>query len=297
MFFSEDKLFQDFLSFCHAQLLTKDVDPVYPLLERLYSHFTPEEALWHTLLYVSYYHLGSVTRVYPHTPVRSALPAQFARLSCATERRGFRGGTISKHLLSVQEITRPYESLTAFFQEGLSRSDPYANWQTLTDRLQRFWGNGRWAAYKTCEILMSVHHYPLVAPNMGNEFSSGPRQGLALFYPTVVGNTPQAVRILDEQGEDLLRRVHKHDIVLHIAQLETMLCDFHAVYEGRYYIGHDIDQMLAQLYTLSPLEAKELFSLRAELFPDAYLGEVHGWNGPDRVRKTLYKKTGVLLLR
>ena len=32
-----------------------------------------------------------------------------------------------------------------------------------------------------------------------------------------------------------------------IEQVETILCDFHALAEGRYYVGHDIDQMQEQL--------------------------------------------------
>jgi len=182
--------------------------------------------------------------------------------------------------------------------------DPQESWRRLQRLLRQPYGNGRWAAYKTGEILMKVNGYRLEPTDMGNDFSTGPRQGLALFFDVVKGNGPDALRELDKQGELLrLTLAYDYGIVLPIEELETALCDFHALTDGRYYVGHDIDSMQEQIQNAAADFRKggelveEIWMAREKALPRAYLGEFTGRNGVDRRRLSAYSHTGEILCR
>jgi hypothetical protein len=299
-----EQRFVDFVNFCMHQLASQDVDPVYPVLSRLYElyreyHMMDEEgALWHTFLYVGYYSLPSATRAYALAPRPMRLTPAQATLPTGTERRGFRGGAITRHLSSLVYLLDRYGTLSNWLTQGFG-PDKRANWHRLQVTLQVPWGNGRWAAYKTGEILQKVHGFPVQPTDMGHSFSTGPRHGLALFYREVPGNTADAIRTLDRQGEDLLQKLMAYGVEMGIEQLETMLCDFHALYKGRYYVGHDIDQLQEQIASsgLPTEQAWPLWKARRDALPHEYLGELHGWHGVDRARKKVYQQTGKVVIR
>lgn len=291
-------LFQNLLFFSRAQLASFDVDPLYPVLRYLHRGMDHEQALWHSILYVGYYNLASATAAFLTTPLPKHLSERVARYPTGVERRGFRGGAITQHISSLLEWRKVYGGLDAFLREGFGPR-PRSNWLILQENLQRVWGNGRWAAYKTGEILQKVHDFPVEPTDMGHAFSSGPRHGLALFYGEVSGNTTETISRLDRQGDALLADLRDQGVVMGIEQLETMLCDFHALVQGRYYVGHDIDQFQAQLLA-SPLpqtSLEPLWDARRNVLPHAYLGELNGWQGVDHARKRIYKQTGRIVTR
>jgi hypothetical protein len=78
-----------------------------------------------------------------------------------------------------------------------------------------------------------------------------------------------------------------------------VLCDFNSTRKGHYYVGHDIDQMLAQIKAagLSPDDERLLLDIRREVFPADYLGELNGWDGVDKDRRKVYQRTGVIVWR
>lgn len=291
-------LLQDFFRFCVLQLESRDVDPVYPVLAQLEKTMEPEQALWHTLLYVGYYSLASATMAFSQVPFIDYLPTGVENLPTGVERRGFRDGSLRKHVVSLLLLRKQYGSLQAWLKRGFG-ADTHLNWHILQNNIRLAWGNGRWAGYKTAEILSTVQQYPVSPTDMGNAFSSGPRQGLALFYGEVMGNTHAAIRLLDEQGDHLLTLTRKQGIDLDIAQLETMLCDFHALAEGRYYVGHDIDQMQEQLIksALPPSLQEPLWHARKMTLPHHYLGEFGGWNGVQKERKKWYQQHREVVFR
>lgn len=296
--FVKEKLLLNFTRFCLLQLYNQDVDPVYPLLRELHKEMDEETALWHTFLYVAYYNLASATIAFSSLPEPFRIKSEHIMLSTGTERRNFRNGSINRHITSLLVLHHHYGTFSSFLQQGFTE-DKKRNWRRLQETLQLLWGNGRWAAYKTAEILMKVHDFPLQATDMGNEFSTGPRQGLALFYPSVSGNTKQAIALLDRQGEQLFEEMRKRGVYMGIEQLETMLCDFHAMAEGGYYPGHDIDLLQQQLLKapLSEELALPIWEARRKVIPHEYLGECNGWNGVDRERKSYYKREGIILGR
>lgn len=294
-----EKLFNDLVLFSKAQLESLDVDPLYPVLSYLHKPMEPEQALWHTLLYVGYYNIVSATVAFDAQQEPGPLPDFCNALPTGMERRYFRNGTIYQHFNHLLAIRDHYGSFHDWLTDGFREDDPCYNWEKVQANLQLPWNNGRWAGYKTAEILFKVHGYPLLPTDMGLDFNRGPRPGLGLFYPIPEGRSKQEVALMNAQGEDLLSRLVKAEVFLGIEQLETMLCDFHTLFEGRYYVGLDIDQMQEQLLKANaPARLLEpLWKARKEVLPHAYLGELHDWFGVDSKRKSHYKQTGEILVR
>lgn len=279
------------------QVTTGDLDPAYPVLGKLVDAWdlNRDQTAWLIALHVAYYHLGSTLAAFSRTNGSArALPATPAALDalgllslpCATERRGHRSPVaLARHLRAIGETHRDGGN-SWYARSGW-------DWTRLNDQLVTVEGNGRWAAYKTAELLQKVAQVPMVATDAGHRYSTGPRKGLELLYPDLpTGQDPDAIALLDKLTAELSTELGEPDL----AQVETSLCDFHSLTKGTYYLGHDIDAMLAQLldphvpYPTSP----QVWAARVSSFDSTLLGELNGWAGP-RVRlKPLYRATGVL---
>lgn len=277
------ELYEQLIDFASEHVDSQDIDPVYPVLAYYLADERPEYQAWVVLCYVAFYNLPAGLQfaadcpgpAYLDTAIRTA-----DKLPKGTERRGLRRpGYLYRHLASVRALAAEHGGVQGWLQAGLDGSRA-ANWRLLQYNLQRAWGNGRWAAYKTGEILGSVLRYPVRPTDAGHAWSSGPRQGLALFYGPVQGNGPRAVARLDDQTEELRKRLRLDGVHLEVEQLETVLCDFHSHHHGRYYVGHDIDQMWKQLIEgvngrwLSYDLFERLRAIRAKVFDPKYLMEV-----------------------
>ena len=83
------------------------------------------------------------------------------------------------------------------------------------------------------------------------------------------------------------------------SQLETVLCDFHSLERGHYYVGHDIDQMLEAVNRpeVDPEVRHLILRARQATLPHRYLGELQGWDGVDKQRRVAYAATGAVLDR
>lgn len=284
-------MFPDYQRFHGLALKTRDVDPVYPVLKDLADTggLSEEDRIRLVMLHVAYYHMGSAL---------AAFEGRISVLPCATERRGHRDPKkLQRHLDDLKSIGDGPGGFSAWFSYDL-RGEPRECWNRVTERLLGVYGNGRWAAFKTAEMLWKVCGFPIQAPDMGHAYSSGPRQGLKLLVPNLPeGNSRETVRRLDELSEELCVSLRESGLAASVEEVETTLCDFHALVEGRYYVGHDIDQMLRQLLDVQSGLTKWALASRREVLPEAYLGEVHGWSGPDRERKSVYKRTGKIVER
>lgn len=280
----------DYLAFHRAAIATGDIDPSYPVLgvigRRL--NLAAEQRVWLTFLHVAYYHLGSALRALdvagadpnPLTPVLTD------KAKTGTERRAHRvPGRLAVHTRSLADIAWAHGGLEAWLWQGLDPGRPEAGWRRTVDRLTLVDGNGRWAAYKTAEILWKVNGLPIRAPDMGHAHSSGPRHGLDLLMGGLPrGNRPSDVKALDQASARLCAWLAARNAPHQVEEVETTLCDFHALHAGRYYTGHDVDQMLEHLNAVPSGYSQVAFAARTEVFPPALLGEVNGWTG---VRKNL----------
>lgn len=287
-------MWHDYVRFHREQMESWDIDPVYPVLKWIGRDADRESALWLTFLHVAYYHIGSALAVWHEYPLPTVPRDDLLKLPTGTERRAHRDpAKLKKHLTDL--VARG--SLEDFLALAV-RKDPLRSWARMELLLQTIWGNGRWATYKTSEMLMKVNDVPLQATDMGHKNGSGSRHGLKLLFPEApTGNSAREIALLDRLSQTLVDKLRAEGAPATLETAETSLCDFHSMLKGRYYVGHDIDAMLSQLQAVrSPLTEVAL-QARKETLPHRYLGELNGWGRTDDDRKRHYKLTGEVLFR
>lgn len=299
-------LFDDYVRFHRIQMANRDVDPVYPVLKRIgeLESWTQEERVRSVFLHVAYYDLGSCLAALDRRDgaFLRAFTEPREGLACGSERRRNRmGNNLQVHLADLHEAAAAYNGLSQMVQDFCT-DNPAESWQRVSGAVQDIDGNGRWAAFKTCEMLAEVCGYPLEAPDMGHANSSGPRSGMELLFPearTLIGNRLEIIAKLDELSLGLVDALEQLGAEASLATAETTLCDFHSLAAGRYYPGLDIDEMQKQLERAPlGLDMREVAAMaRREELPEAYVGELNGRTGVDAARKRVYYLTGEIVER
>lgn len=276
-------LLDDLVDFASWQCISGDIDPVYPTVRKLLDEWAldPTDELRFLVFYEAWYSLPSAVTAWLEMGGwhGQRVPERLALLPTGIERRGLRGGGITEHLVNAWEVV---PLLT-----------PEYGWGVLRGSVERIHGNGRWASYKLAELCQRVLGWPLVPPDAGHADSTGPRQGLELLMgETFLGNSARVIETLDAATEwitEALRPAGVRDV----AETETMLCDFHALVDGRYYVGHDWDVMLHHTPVEGPTSELILRS-RAAATEARWLGEHSGWTGVRRELRPLYRDQGRL---
>lgn len=287
----------DLQTFAKWHVASGDIDPVYPVLRRLTDHLCndEDEGVSLALLYVAYYDLPSALSTWMEgwRPGMELTDAQLRRPT-GTERRAHRTlPRFAEHIHFLGMVHRHYGSWADALTTDLT--DPSLLWHWLQERLASWRGNGRWAAYKTGEILVNVFNFPAVPTDAGHRVSSGPRHGLTDVWPELApltGNDPATIGVLDRYTEELT-----WFLGLPVEQVETVLCDWHSVLKGHYYVGHDIDLMLTQALrpNVHPEAMRMISAAREASFDSMWLGEASGWDGVRPKLKRLYIDTGELI--
>lgn len=281
----DPKLFDAFVKFARGQVLSGDIDPSYPLLKTIYASekLKPEETLWRTLLYVTWYHLGSAEKVWKAHPTAATIdPNRFASLPTGVERRGFRGltGNVAARAFVAAVLARASGSLYRWVD---SCGTGEAGWKNVRKELEAVAGAGPWASFKWADLMKNVHGFSIEAPDIGvggKSATSGPIPGMVLLTGC---DWKTCALDIGLQKKLLLAAVEKGAPLSGLDQLETALCDFNSLAKGSYYLGHDIDSQMDQLQTAGP----GLWEARA-VFPKRYRGELGRppWTG---IRKQLKK--------
>lgn len=298
------QLMPTFTAFHAEQLTSWDIDPVYPVLRHVLTHGSWDTAqrVWAGLLHVAYYDLGSALKVFAHHPTPELPHESLLRIPCGTERRAHRDPRVlARHLAALTDLARLHGGLDTWLRDSIADG----GYPAATATLMSVWGNGRWATYKSCELLAHLlgdvdpWWLTLMPTDMGHAHSSGPRHGLELLLPGQLpsGNDAASVAYLDAVSADLAADLAAAGYPTPIAMVETSLCDFHSLVGGRYYTGHDIDQMQLQLDRTGSTLTPAAFNARAATLPVAYLGEHHGWTGPEPALRRHYAVTGDLVTR
>ena len=258
-----------------------------------------DTGVWLTFLHVAYYNIGSALQVFALHKDPTQPGSDLLKLPCATERRAHRLPTkLARHLQELANISLYHGGLHAWMHRHIVWGDPVASWHAMSRELQTVYGNGRWAAYKTCEMLWKVNGFNLAAPDMGHANSTGPRHGMALLYQNLPqDNSQSTIRLLDGLSLDVINNLEQRNVKATIETAETSLCDFHALVDGRYYVGHDIDGMQQQLITTPSNLTARAFAARRKTIPNEYLGELGGWVGVQADRKRIYRDTGQIITR
>lgn len=295
------RLTADHRRFHEIAVASSDVDPIYPVYRSLADRLGLDQAAraWLVFCHVAYYHAGSALAAFAATGYARDAAVAPIDVPVGTERRAhWTRPRLVAHLAALERAARPFAGdLWAWATEGLP-DRPHAAWRELTVRLEGLDGNGRWAAFKTAEMLQQICGAPVAAPDMGHAHSSGPRHGLELLRPGLpAGNSPADIRRLDTASAELIRDLRQAGLHATVENTETTLCDFRSMWAGRYYVGHDIDHMQHQLTQVPVPFTEAAWKARADTLPRAYLGELNGWYGVDRDRRGHYRRTGEVIAR
>lgn len=234
---------EDFAVFCAAMRDAGDIDPLYPVLRHVLRDqrgLVGDDLVDALVVYVAYYHAPSALRV---------LDGERLDGPTGVERRGLRGGKVHRHLASVAAYRDRYGGAARWLQAGWV-GDARRDWQATRRSFEDAWGNGRWASYKLCELLEVAAGWPITAPDMGMVGASGPLGGIRVLYPERDWTPPLA----EEEGRRLRDWLASRGEPLRLSEVETCLCDFHSLAEGRYYVGHDAGMLVSATAAL-PLGA------------------------------------------
>lgn len=294
------QLWEDFATFHAIQTYSQDMDPIYPVLKEVGSHFLDESATWLVFLHVAYYHIGSALKVFSLYRHPTVPQEELLKLPCLVARRGHRDPIrLAKHLDSLCLKAAQHNGLHAWISSLIIPGDPKGSWKVVNDELMTIWGNGRWAAYKTAEMLWKCNGFELEAPDMGHANSSGPRKGLQMLYGNNLpqGNSPGEIEKLDKLSLNVVQFLANKNLEVGIETAETSLCDFYALKNGRYYPGIDIDEMQECLDKVPSDLTEWAYKARQKVIPHEYLGELNGWKEIDKSRKQVYRITGQILER
>jgi hypothetical protein len=280
-FEDKDFLFDVFCRFGTLQVYSWDIDPTYPVLRKIYDMegISPNNRLWRTFLYVTFYSLGSSYRVWDKHPEPCLPPPEDLREPTGIERRGFRArpDLVQKHIQAALDATNGGDFLGWVQSYGTGED----GWNNARDAMRSLPWGGNWSAYKWADLLAATHDVALTAPDFGvggGGATAGPIPGMVILtgHPW-----EKCAKDIDLQ-RDLYERCVKAGVPFKgMDQVETSLCDFNSLCKGRFYVGHDVD---SQMEHFKKGGVPPLFWEARSAIPDEYRGEKRDWFG---VRKSL----------
>lgn len=283
-------LWDDFADFARAEHLSGDVDPSARVLRRLYAaeKVDAETALWRSLLYLTWYHLGSAERVWTAHPSPAELShVAFGSLPVGVERRSFKGvgGNVLARTFVRSVLRRAGGSLAPWVA---SFGSGEAGWRSARAELEGVAGAGPWASWKWAELLRAVHGVEIAAPDVNVD---GKNAAVKVALAAVLDHPVD--EDLNGFAGGVLTRLWGRDVQLAgLDELRAVLVRFGALLKGAYYVGHDVDLQLEQLEGAS----RPLWAAR-DVFPAPYRGEKAKapWNGVRRDLKKRYALGGELV--
>ena len=282
---ADKRLWKSFLRFSRYHLKSRDVDPVYPVL-RAYYHMkkmTEEERLWFTYIFCVYYDLGSAEKFFIERPKPKHIGKRLAALPTGVERRGMRGangGKLVKRHLNAVVLQGALCPLADF-------PSPKKGWTIIRKWYETsFPFTGPWSSYKFADLIRNVHGAEITAPDFGVG-GGGKIAGPVACLVSLTGKDWKECATNLNLHNDLYAKAKDEGVDYDgMEEMETCLCDFNSATHGRYYIGHDIDQMQAQL--IGADASKTMYKARGLVLNDRYLGEKNDWEGVRKHLKKLY---------
>lgn len=276
---SDKEGWADFCAFAKATVLAGDDAPAFALLRRSYAlaKLPPDIALWRSLIFLTWFHLGSAETVWTAHPSPGSIDEdRFAALPTGVERRSFRGlvGNRGARAFIAAVRARSGGSLLRWVTASGTGTD---GWERARRELQSVAGAGAWASYQWVAVARSIHGFPIEAPALD---ASGAIATLAGF----LGKEPKALRKDKALQRAALREAVSCGAPLSgLDDLERCLVAFAELRKGARYVGHDIDAQMDELKRGS----SRLWKAR-DVFPKKLLGELGDprWFG---VRKELKK--------
>lgn len=253
-------LLKDFFIYSQAELASNDIAPWADLFRVIYEEelLPRADAWWLTTLYNTYDRTDSAWRYYQRWPSlarwnvdpRKADAASHQLYPRTGERRNLHGGSVLRRLQSYSDILGEQDPLTWLCQ-SLDYDSPGADFATLTLQMRQVWGVGRQAAFEWAEFAGKVIGLPIDAADGQFYESSGPRQSIERMYNA--GNKMTEDE-LNWAANDLQARLSLEGMDVPFVDLETMVCDFNVMRNGRYFVGRHLTALRGEVQGFEMLE-------------------------------------------
>jgi len=293
-----------FSAFAKRQLETRDYDPFHPMLWKLQEGMNREESLWSSFLYMAFYSMGSSYCAWSTNKPLAKLPDHADGWHIGLQRRNLRASSVVKHVEDMSIKARKAGGIEAWLTEGFT-SDLKGNWRLLIEKLESVWGNGRWAAYTTAELFQKANNLEVEPACMGLDGATGPRKGLIKLSGL---GADADLETLEAYGDALvakMRQIHPDPGIpwarhgYDYAMVESTLCDFYGLTQGRYYVGRDIDRIAGRMVAQQDrvdIDLKPVWDARAQMFPKYLLTEERKVTpvGVDWTRAKVFKNQGII---
>jgi hypothetical protein len=228
----DEERVRDLISFAYQELTSGDIEPWAAVIAELHrTAMSTEDALWLTKTYNAYDDLGSAVSFVERWPTPRAWSHGYdvslaAQLTIGRERRNLYGGRIVHHIDCYAS------SLNGGTQEQWLKGRDEFGLDPATEHLRTIWGTGRLAAFEWAEFLVKIGQWNVQPTGAQLWESSGPRRSIeALCGPA------RSPHELHGMSLDLRHHLEASGVSLSWWDFETVVCDFHVMRQGRYYVG------------------------------------------------------------
>ena len=280
-------IYQDFDTFSRALVGSKDVDPVYIIIPKIvdYYGFDP---IWFTFCYTSFYSLESGIKLCQEMPDHTKWnKKRFIELrntelkKFGTERRGTNRAADNmvnafNGVINCIENELFDWSSNSTFRKSLMKNVPF---------------QGVWASFKNAEIFEKAFGFDVVGvtdlgingkdpksddgplATLNNLFGLEEENRSEFWYPT-----------FEKLGVKLAKKWG-----MNIGEVETCFCKFNKIRNGKYFIGHDIQEFLELKHVLGGNFYTKMMSTS---FDDIFWKDVDHF---EKHKKAHFKSTGEFL--
>lgn len=238
------KMYTDFDIYSRALIASKDVDPIYPFIKSLVKYKPDYNKYWFALVYVMFYSLESAIKFCEEIPAPEHWnESVFKKLRTSGhiskmghERRG-KQRTIENQIFMVDSF-REYLESGDFALIALEDNRSFRN------QVEKWPQHSGWASFKIAEVFeKALGAENLKVMDLGLEgrdpnSNDGPVGGLRWLY----GRENEFDASIFSTWNNLGRKLAKNWKV-DIGEVESALCKWHKLVSGKYYIGHDIEEL------------------------------------------------------
>lgn len=243
-------IYRDFEVFSRALIVSKDVDPVYPMIKDIVKEykFEPE---WFAFVYVMFYSLESATKVCQKMSNRNAWDSRWFE---ANRKNGYiskfgheRRGQIRNVDVQVQVLSeiREFVSIIEQHHDGVLESPILDSNKDFREAIEGISHHGSWASFKLAEIFeKSLGYEQFKIQDLGIDgrdpnSNDGPVSGLRWLYGRDNKYDTSIFPVWNRFGANLAKAWG-----VDIGEIETCLCKWHKIMTGKYFIGHDIQEFV-----------------------------------------------------
>lgn len=233
----------DVFEFGRALLETGDLDPTYIVLWE--AKLEPELNGKFLLAYWCFYHFGTAAWISSQGDYWKALcgAASTKEHPRSSERRHFRGGQAIRAVEQLRGLHLTPSEIVR--QLGSHAESPTLS--TVMQRVKRHRGFGDWIGFKVADMLERLDLCPVQFNWQDVMFMyEAPRKGAELVASELGYTGPDPYGFAYSQISAKLGALQappRRERGINIQEIETILCKYKSHKNGRYVVGHDIEEV------------------------------------------------------